>query len=139
MPTAPRLTTEKIDKALKLLDGWSGKLTWAKFLALLEVDVGHKYTKAALLRHARFKSHWDNKRWSATSNDTDKVTNFGNHGLVLANQKIKVLEETILRLQKDNELFHEKFVIWATNAVNKGITLEDLNRPIPVHSKKEFF
>lgn len=42
MPTAPRLTTEKIDKALKLLDGWSGKLTWAKFLALLEVDVGHK-------------------------------------------------------------------------------------------------
>lgn len=31
MTTAPRLTNERIDIALKLLDGWTGKLTWSRF------------------------------------------------------------------------------------------------------------
>ncbi len=30
MATAPRLTNERIDIALKLLDGWTGKLIYAE-------------------------------------------------------------------------------------------------------------
>lgn len=137
MATAPRLTNEKINIALKLLDGWSGKLTWDRFLALLEVDLGHKYTKAALLRHAKFKASWDKRRW-AENDDSDGNNNFGNQGLAIALEKIKKLEQTIARLENDNNLLNEKFVIWATNASNKGITFDELNRQIPTYSNKEF-
>ena len=137
MTTAPRLTKERIDIALKLLDGWAGKLTWPRFLAMLEVDLGHKYTKAALLRHARFKDSWDKRRWTENP-DRDGNSNFSNQGLQVALEKIKKLEATINRLENDNNLLNEKFVVWATNAANKGITLEELDRPIPTNSTKNF-
>ena len=137
MATAPRLTKERIDIALKLLDSWTGKLTWLRFLAMLEVDLGHKYTKAALLRHSRFKDSWDKRRWSENPERNEK-NNFGNYGLQIALEKIAKLEKTIERLENDNNLFNEKFVVWATNAANKGITIEELNRPIPTHSTKNF-
>ena len=137
MATAPRLTKEGIDIALKLLDSWTGKLTWPRFLAMLEVDLGHKYTKAALLRHSRFKDSWDKRRWSENPERNEK-NNFGNYGLQIALEKIAKLEKTIERLENDNNLFNEKFVVWATNAANKGITIEELNRPIPTHSMKNF-
>lgn len=137
MATAPRLTKERIDIALKLLDSWTGKLTWSRFLAMLEVDLGHKYTKAALLRHSRFKDSWDKRRWSENP-ERDEKNNFGNYGLQIALEKIAKLEKTIERLENDNNLFNEKFVVWATNAANKGITIEELNRPIPTHSTKNF-
>ncbi|MDO3659161.1 hypothetical protein [Acinetobacter genomosp. 15BJ] len=137
MATAPRLTKEKIDIALSLLDSWVGKLTWDRFLALLELDVGHKYTKAALLRHPKFKKNWDSKRW--IKNDESDVNNsYGFKGLNSALAKIDKLENTIERLEKENNLLIEKFVVWATNAANKGITLDELNKPIPTNSNKEF-
>lgn len=135
MATAPRLTNERIDIALKLLDGWTGKLTWPRFLALLEIDLGHKYTKAALLRHPEFKRVWEKRRWDKTPEKSSKNT-FGNHALQTALEKIEKLERTIERLENDNNLLHEKFVIWATNAAYKKITMEELNRPIPTHSTK---
>lgn len=137
MTTAPRLTKERIDVALKLLDGWTGKLTWPRFLAMLELDLGHKYTKAALLRHARFKDSWDKRRWSENP-ERDEQNSFGNYGLQVALKKIVKLEKTIERLENDNNLLNEKFVVWATNAANKGMTIEELNRPIPTHSTKNF-
>lgn len=136
MATAPRLTKERIDIALKLLDGWTGKLTWSRFLAMLEVDIGHKYTKAALLRHTQFKNSWDTRRWENNS-DTREHTTI-NHGLKTSLQKIEKLEATIKRLENENCLLIEKFVIWSTNASNKGITIEELNKPIPTNSTKNF-
>lgn len=137
MATAPRLTNERIDIALKLLDGWNGKLTWSHFLAILEIDLGHKYTKAALLRHSRFKDTWDKRRWIENP-DRNEKNNFGNSGLQTALEKIAKLEKTIERLENDNNLLNEKFVVWATNAANKGITLEELNRSIPTYATKNF-
>ncbi|MBF4455072.1 hypothetical protein IRT38_06650 [Acinetobacter sp. SK-43] len=135
MATAPRLTNERIDIALLLLDGWTGKLTWPRFLALLEIDLGHKYTKAALLRHPKFKREWEKRRWDNNPEKSTKNT-FGNHALQTALEKIEKLERTIERLENDNNLLHEKFIVWATNAAYKAITIEELNRPIPMHSTK---
>lgn len=135
MASAPRLTNERINIALKLLDSWTGKLTWSRFLAILEVDLGHKYTKAALLRHSKFKHAWDKRRWNESPNENEN-NNFGNYALKISLEKIKKLERTIERLENENNLLNEKFVIWATNATNKGIFLEELNIPLPTHSTK---
>ena len=101
MATAPRLTNERIEIALKLLDGWTGKLTWSRFLAMLEVDIGHKYTKAALLRHTQFKNSWDTRRWDNNSNPPEYTTT--NYGLKASLQKIENLEATIKRLENENQ------------------------------------
>lgn len=137
MATAPRLTNERIEIALKLLDGWTGKLTWSRFLALLELDIGHKYTKAALLRHPKFKDAWDKRRWNENP-DKNIAKGFGNYGLQTALEKIEKLEATIERLENENNLLTEMFVVWATNATNRGLSLEDLNRAIPSHAEKNF-
>ena len=137
MATSPRLTNERIEIALKLLDGWTGKLTWSRYLALLELDLGHKYTKAALLRHTRFKNAWDKRRWEENP-DRKKKKSYGNHGLQIALEKIERLEATIKRLENENNLLTEKFVVWSTNATNKELTIEDLNRPIPTNARKNF-
>lgn len=137
MATAPRLTNERIEIALKLLDGWTGKLTWSRFLALLELDIGHKYTKAALLRHPKFKDAWDKRRWNENP-DKNIAKGFGNYGLQTALEKIEKLEATIERLENENNLLTEKFVVWATNATNRGLFLEDLDRAIPSHTRKNF-
>lgn len=137
MATSPRLTNERIEIALKLLDGWTGKLTWSRYLALLELDLGHKYTKAALLRHTRFKNAWDKRRWDENP-DRNTEKSYGNHGLQTALEKIEKLKATIKRLENENNLLTEKFVVWSTNATNKGLTIEDLNRPIPTNARKNF-
>lgn len=137
MGKAPRLTNEKIDIALKVLDGWTGKLTWDRYLAILELDVGHKYTKAALLRHPKFKNSWDKKRWEYQEEDNEG-TQYGNKILKTALKKIESLEKEIERLKNDNELLTEKYVVWITNAANKGMTLDELNRPLPINTDKKF-
>ena len=137
MATSPRLTNERIEIALKLLDGWTGKLTWSCYLALLELDLGHKYTKAALLRHTRFKNAWDKRRWEENP-DRNTEKSYGNHGLQIALEEIERLEATIKRLENENNLLTEKFVVWSTNATNKELTIEDLNRPIPTNARKNF-
>ena len=105
---------------------------------MLEVDLGHNYTKAALLRHSRFKASWDKRRWSENP-DRDDKDNFGHQGLQVALEKIEKLENTIQRLENDNNMLNEKLVVWATNAANKGITEDELNRPIPTYSTKNYY
>ena len=56
---APKLTDKDIEKAVLLLDGWAGKLTWDRYLAVLAVEIGHTYTKVAMLRQPRIKAAWD--------------------------------------------------------------------------------
>lgn len=121
-----RLSDANINSAVLLLDSWSGKLTWEVYLSVLEVEIGHKYTKAAMLRHNRIKAAWD-----CAKSRVRKVD--GGHGTVGLNQaklRIYELKNRVERLEKENNQLLEQFVRWANNAVNKGLTIDDLDRPL---------
>ncbi len=133
---APKLHDTGIDKAVRLLDGWTGKLTWDRYLAVLEVEVGHKYTKAAMLRHPRIKSAWDHAKGlasdgggapgSRTAVETEKAL-----------ERVRLLEGRVERLNRENHVLLEQFVRWSHNALRKGVTLQDLEAPLPYAKPKE--
>lgn len=122
-----RLTNADIGVALRLLDSWSGKLTWETYLSILAVELGHKYTKAAMLRHPRIKSAWNSAK--------DRIqTNEGGHGTIgmkQAQNQIRILKNRVERLELENNQLLEQFLRWAKNATEKGLTIDDLDRPLP--------
>ncbi|GAB0078807.1 hypothetical protein I4I80_04575 [Pseudomonas syringae pv. tomato] len=133
---APKLHDTGIDKAVRLLDGWTGKLTWDRYLAVLEVEVGHKYTKAAMLRHPRIKLAWDHAKGLASDGGGAP----GSRNAVeteKALERVRLLEGRVERLNRENQVLLEQFVRWSHNALRKGVTLEELEAPLPYAKPKE--
>ncbi len=128
---AKRLTDADIEAAVRLLDGWSGKLTWERYLSILAVDIGHKYTKAAMLRHPRIKSAWE----SAKSRIRGNEGSHGTVGMKQAKAHIQKLTNRVERLEKENNQLLEQFIRWANNATQKGLTIDDLDRPLPTQGR----
>lgn len=133
---APKLNDSGIDKAVRLLDGWAGKLTWDRYLAMLEVEIGHKYTKAAMLRHPRIKAAWDHAKELARD---DAGANVFRSAIETekALERVKLLESRVERLTRENNALLEQFVRWGHNAVRGGLTLDDLERSLPYAKPKE--
>ena len=133
---APKLNDTGIEKAVRLLDGWAGKLTWDRYLAMLEVEIGHKYTKAAMLRRPRIKSAWDHAKEHAKDDNGVSVSRRAVE-TDKALERVKLLEARVERLTRENNALLEQFVRWSHNAVRRGLTLDDLDRPLPYAKPKE--
>lgn len=133
---APKLNDTGIEKAVRLLDGWVGKLTWDRYLAMLEVEIGHKYTKAAMLRHPRIKSAWDHAKEHA-KDDKGVIVSRRAVETDKALERVKLLEARVERLTRENNALLEQFVRWSHNAVRGGLTLDDLERSLPYAKPKE--
>lgn len=124
-----RLTDANIQKAVELLDSWAGKLTWERYLAVLATEIGHKYTKAAMLRHNRIAAAWEQAKERCRSSGIK-----GGHGSValrMAEGKTTKLQNQIDRLTKENEELLEQFVRWSHNASIAGLKPEQLDAPLP--------
>ncbi len=122
-----RLTDADIKASVELLDSWSGKLTWEVYLSVLAIQLKHKYTKAAMLRHPRIKSAWNNAKDRVQKSE-------GGHGTVgmkQARDRIRALENRVTRLEQENYQLLEQFLRWAKNAADRGIYIDDLDRPLP--------
>jgi len=130
---APKLTPETIEKAVRLLDAWVGKLTWDRYLSVLEGDIGHKYTKAAMLRQPRIADAWSLAK--ERSQEAAGSEGYGHTPLALAKQRIKERDNTIERLTRENEKLLKQFVRWAHNASVRGLTPADLDKPIDLPKK----
>lgn len=133
---APKLNDTGIEKAVRLLDGWAGKLTWDRYLAMLEVEIGHKYTKAAMLRHPRIKSAWDHAKEHARDDNGVSVSRSAVE-TDKALERVKLLQARVERLTRENTALLEQFVRWGHNAVRAGLTLDDLERSLPYAKPKE--
>lgn len=134
---APKLNDTGIEKAVRLLDGWTGKLTWDRYLAMLEVDIGHKYTKAAMLRHPRIKSAWDHAKEQA-KDDGGVTTSRSAIETEKALERVRLLEERVERLTRENHALLEQFLRWSHNVIRSGkMTLDELERPLPYAKPKE--
>lgn len=132
---APKLTDQNIDKAVEILDGWVGKLTWDLYLAVLAVEIGHKYTKAAMLRHPRIRATWNHAK--DRSQDEAPARGRGNAALAQSAKRIRELEQRVERLKRENNQLLEQFVRWAHNATRRGLSQQDLDKPLPVAIRKE--
>ncbi|EMB2852253.1 MULTISPECIES: hypothetical protein [Pseudomonas] len=131
---APKMTDQTINQSVLMLDGWAGKLTWDLYLEALAVEVGHRYTKAAMLRHDRIKDAWDHakERCRGTDEPSGKAPE-----IALMDSRQRELEARVERLTRENNRLLEQFVRWAHNASRRGMSLEDLDRPLPYVKTKD--
>lgn len=129
---APRLSDENIEVAVTLLDGWSGKLTWDRYLAVLETELGHRYSKVAMHNQPRIKAAWQ----LAQQRLKEALVSAGakSHGdaaIVELRRRIDDLKARNERLEQENRDLLIRFRLWSHNALRKGLTESDLNKRLP--------
>lgn len=117
-----------------VLDGWSGKLSWALLLESIERRTKQRYTRQALSNHARIAEAF-RLRKGALSSVAERGARSRRRESAMdiesAMQRLALLETENQRLSAENNRLIEQFVRWAYNAYTRGLDKAFLDRPLP--------
>ena len=123
---ARRLTESDIKIAEELLEAWPKDLTWQKFCAVHGEMVGHQFSKMA------FHKEKSGRVLKAFQEAKDRLRGkkTGANELTVEEQKIVKLKADNAVLKKINANLLDRFRRWQHNARVKGVTYEELDRPL---------
>ena len=129
------LNDDKIDKIVEVIDGFAGQLTWKELIDAIAIRLGESPTRQALSRHRRVAKAFQLKK---------KLLRKGRPELKLGRAEVEKLHDQIGRLKSENarltaentELL-DQFRRWAYNASISGLSMSDLNRPLPKVDRRE--
>ncbi len=132
---AQHLTDKDIENIVELLDYWSlnEKLTWERLCKAIELQLEFvpAPTRQTLQKYTRIKSAYDQcKKPSKALNINLKQKNKLPASLKIAQTKIEALEAKNARLEKENAMLLEQFVVWQYNAHKYGLSIAKLNEPM---------
>lgn len=132
---AQHLTDKDIENIVELLDYWplDEKLTWERLCKAIELqlELVPAPTRQTLQKYARIKNAYDqckkpSKYLNININQTRKLP----ASLKIAQTKIEALEAKNARLEKENVMLLEQFVVWQYNAHKYGLSIAKLNEPM---------
>lgn len=130
---AQHLTDKDIENIVELLDYWSlnEKLTWERLCKAIELQLEFvpAPTRQTLQKYARIKNAYDQCKKPSKAlniNQTRKLP----ASLKIAQTKIEALEAKNARLEKENAMLLEQFVVWQYNAYKYGLSIVKLNEPM---------
>ena len=132
---AQHLTDKDIENVVELLDYWplDEKLTWERLCKAIELqlELVPAPTRQTLQKYARIKNAYDqckkpSKALKINVNQTSKLP----ASLKIAQTKIEALEAKNARLEKENNMLLEQFVVWQYNAHKYGLSIAKLNEPM---------
>ena len=132
---AQHLTDKDIENIVELLDYWSldEKLTWERLCKAIELqlELVPAPTRQTLQKYARIKNAYDqckkpSKALNINTNNRNKLP----ASLKIAQTKIEALEAKNARLEKENAMLLEQFVVWQYNAHKYGLSIAKLNEPM---------
>jgi hypothetical protein len=126
---ARHLTDSDVERVVELLDGWRGKLMWDALCGACLSVINRKPSRQTLDRSTRISS-----AFKATK---ERLKNELLEGpklpptLRAAAQRLERLTNENDRLKRENAQLLEQFVVWQYNAHCKGMTRDELCRPLP--------
>ena len=132
---AQHLTDKDIENIVELLDYWplDEKLTWERLCKAIELqlELVPAPTRQTLQKYARIKNAYDqckkpSKAFNVNINNRNKLP----ASLKIAQTKIEALEVKNARLEKENAMLLEQFVVWQYNAHKYGLSIAKLNEPM---------
>lgn len=124
------LTDEAIEQIVRILDGWSGKLTWEALIDAIVLRLHCRYTRQALYKHERIKAAYALRKVALSESSKDRAP-LGSGPLGEAMARIARLEAENQRLEAENQRLLEQFVVWAYNAHTRGLDKDFLSQPLP--------
>lgn len=131
---AKHLTDQNIENIVELLDYWpvDQKLTWELLCKAIELQLEFvpAPTRQTLQKYVRIKNAYDQcKKPKATRvkyNPKQKLP----ASLKIAQTRIEALVVKNARLEKENAMLLEQFVVWQYNAHKYGLSITKLNEPM---------
>ena len=126
---APNLDEPRILEVVRLLDGWTEKLTWDGLIARITAQTKSTYTRQALDRHPRIKLAFQAAKERLANQPVKEGLTKAEEQRRLAAYDRLVSENA--RLNKENNALLEQFTRWAYNATLRGMTEDQLNAPLP--------
>ena len=132
---AQHLTDKDIENIVELLDYWSPneKLTWERLCKAIEVqlELVPAPTRQTLQKFERIKNAYDlGKKSPAALKILKAKQQKLPASLKIAQVKIEALEAKNARLEKENAMLLEQFVVWQYNAYKYGMSMERLSEPM---------
>lgn len=129
---AKHLDKKDISIIKNTIAGWdsekSGKLSWEYLCDRLEPVIGKRPTRQSLGLHEDIVMAFNIKKKNIKSgNDEEKRP----ANLKMASQRISNLEFKNKVLAEELRSLEERFVVWQFNAINYGISYEQLNNGLP--------
>lgn len=132
------LSDADVADIVSILDGWSGKLTWALLIEAIAKRKHAKYTRQALHAYERIQ-HAFALRKKALSEGGGVVPKVESPELQASLQRIARLEGENTRLEAENQRLLEQFATWAYNAHTRGMDKEFLSNPMPPVNRDQTF
>lgn len=130
---APNLDEAHIEAICRVLDGWEGKLTWELLIDAIEARRQVRYTRQALNQHARVKHAFQltKERLRGQPRNELKIPQaLGPLEAQALMERYDRLEAENARLKVENDRLIQQFIIWASNASNRGLDVHYLNQPL---------
>lgn len=123
------LTDDAIEQIVRILDGWSGKLTWEGLIEAVVARLHCRYTRQALHKHERIRVAYTLRK--GTPDRDESVVSRDVQPMDETTARIVRLEIENQRLEAENQRLLEQFVVWAYNAHSRGLSKEFLSQPLP--------
>ncbi len=127
---AKNLDDAMIKEIVKILDGWSEKLTWDLLIEAIDFRTHNKYTRQALHKHVRIRNAFELRKAGLAEGDAT-IRKVHSPELQKALERIARIEAENKRLESENNQLLEQFARWAYNAHVRGLDNTFLNQDLP--------
>jgi hypothetical protein len=131
MTRAKNLSSADVENIVRILDGWSGKLTWDLLILAIARRTRTTYTRQALNNHERIKNAFGLRKNALTGKPSSGDEKAAPPELQVALERIARLEGENQRVRMENNSLMEKFATWAYNAHSRGLDEKFLSQPLP--------
>ena len=118
-----------VEDIVRVLDGWSGKLSWELLIKAVESRKFVRYTRQTLHKHERIARAFTARKQGIAQGGGDPNVDLPE--LRMALERAARLESENERLSRENRLLLEQFARWAYNAHSRGLSKDLLDRPLP--------
>lgn len=124
------LNDQSIEAIVKILDGWSGKLTWDLLIEEIRKRLHQTYTRQALFAHDRIKSAFNLQKGRLPYVKEGSKKLYRPEDVAESERNARLMAENA-RLENENQRLLEQFNRWAYNAHTQGFSEEVLNKALP--------
>jgi len=125
------LTDQSIEAIVRILDGWSGKITWELLIEEIKKRLHQTYTRQALFSHERIRIAFQLKKDSLPFHK-EKLKKLYDPEEIIESQRNARLVAENTRLERENQRLLEQFTRWAYNAHTYGLSEDQLNKALPM-------